>query len=340
MFDLTGRLSPRDNYLRLLKGDNPDYLCHIGEFSKGMFFDPLMMNYMTFAPGKTTKDRWGISWKWIEGHAAGNPYITDETKVIKDIRHWDKYIDVPWPSKFDIDWTQAEIDAKEFDRKNYILLGCCFTGLFELTHMLMGFEDALINYVTEPEAMGELLDVLCDFKLAYLKELIDHTHPDMIHIHDDWGNKKNLFMNPTTWRKLLKPRWAKIYEYMKSRGVMIQHHADCVCAPIVEDMAEIGIDVWQGIIPQNNIGDVQKRLKCSMALQGGIDGVVFDKKDWNELEVRTEVRRACNEYVPAGCFIPEIPNGQPLTPGINDIVIDEMNIYGEHFFDRLKNNMK
>ncbi len=78
-------------------------------------------------------------------------------------------------------------------------------------------------------------------------------------------------MAPDTWREILKPRWARIYDYMHSRGVLIQHHADCVCAPLVLDMAEIGIDVWQGIIPQNNIREVQKRLDGKMALQGGLE---------------------------------------------------------------------
>ena len=51
--------------------------------------------------------------------------------------------------------------------------------------------------------------------------------------------------------------------------------------------------------------------------------------------VRAEVRRAFDEYVPNGWFVPAIPNGAPLTPGINEIVIDEMNRYGEHFFERM-----
>lgn len=337
VFDLTGKISPKENYLRLIKNDRPQYLCHSDVYTKGMFLDPIFKyNSGSASPGTVYKDSWGITWKWLEGHIAGNPYITEETKVIKDITHWDKYLKVPWPSKLDIDWTEAEAAVKAFDRKNYLLLASCFTGLFELTHMLMGFEDALINYVSEPEAMGELLDVLCDYKLEYLKILIDHVHPDMIHIHDDWGNKKTLFMSPKTWRKLLKPRWARIYDYLKSENVIIQHHADCVCAPIVEDMAEIGVDIWQGVIPQNNIPDIQKRLNGKMALQGGIDGVIFDVENWKEDIVRAEVRRACDEYVPAGYFVPAIPNGSPITPGINDIVIDEMNTYGEHFFDRIR----
>ena len=336
MFDLTGKISPRENYLRLIKGENPQYLCHHDVYSKGLFMDPLVGAIGRKKPGCTTKDAWGITWSWLPGAPGANPHVTEENKVIKDITEWDKYLVVPDISKLDIDWTDAEKRAAEFDRENYLLLSFVPTGLFEMTHSLMGFEDALMNYLLEPEAMGELLDVLTDFKIAYLKELIDHIHPDMVHIHDDWGNKRNLFVAPETWRALLKPRWAKIYDYIHSRGVMIQHHADCVCAPIVEDLVELGIDVWQGIIPQNNIPDVQRRVAGRMGLQGGIDGAIFDFENYDEAAVRAEVRRAFDEYVPAGCFVPAIPNGAPITPGINEIVIDEMNKYGEHFFDRMK----
>jgi hypothetical protein len=337
MFDLTGKITPKENYLRLIKGDNPQYLCHNAVYSQGMFMDAMALSNRFPKEGDESEDGWGVQYKWPAGEPGPVPIVTEQNRVIKDIRKWDKYLNVPWPSKLNVDWTECDKRSAEFDRENYLFLGCCFTGLFELTHNLMGFEDALINYIEEPEAMGELLDVLTEYKLEYLKILIDHTHPDMIHIHDDWGSKKSVFMAPDTWRELLKPRWARIYDYMHSRGVLIQHHADCVCAPLVLDMAEIGIDVWQGVIPQNNIKEVQKRLNGKMALQGGLDCTPFDYVGgWNEADVRKLVRFVCDEYVPAGRFAPEVPNGAPLTPGINDILVDEMNAYGEHFFDRLK----
>lgn len=336
MFDLTGKITPKENYLRLIRGEDPQYLCHNAVYSGGMFPDALVQNNRFPTPGGELMDAWGVMYKWPEGDPGPVPVVTEKNKVIKDIRHWDRYLNVPWPSKLKLDWTECDKRVAEFDREKYLLLGFCFTGLFELTHNLMGFEDALVAYIEEPEAMGELLDVLAEFKLEYLKILIDHLHPDMIHIHDDWGNKKNLFMAPDTWRETLKPRWARIYAYMHSRGVLVQHHADCVCAPIVEDMAEIGVDVWQGIIPQNNIKEVQKRLGGRMALQGGLDCTPFDYAGgWTEDEVRKLVRFVCDEYVPAGHFAPEVPNGAPLTPGINDIIVDEMNTYGEHFFKNL-----
>lgn len=36
------------------------------------------------------------------------------------------------------------------------------------------------------------------------------------------------------------------------------HHADCICQPIVTDMVEIGVDIWQGVIAQNDIVEIQK----------------------------------------------------------------------------------
>lgn len=333
MFDLTNRISPRENYLRIIRGGQPEYLCHTEEYTGGWFPDALMMSGNRPNFGGSWLDAWGVQYEWPEGEPGPVPIVTEENKVIKDITHWDKYLNVPWPSKLDLDWSDTEKRAAEFDRENHLLMGTCVTGLFELTHNLMGFEDALVAFMTEPEAMGELLDVLTEYKLEYLKLLIDHIQPDMIHIHDDWGTKKSLFMSPDTWRDLLKPRWAKIYDYMHSRGVIVQHHADCVCAPIVEDMAEIGVDVWQGIIPQNDIAAVQKVLNGRMALEGGLDCTPFDYPGgWNEPQVRQFVRSVCDDYARAGCFVPAVPNGRPLTPGIHEIIVDELNTYGEHFF--------
>lgn len=97
---------------------------------------------------------------------------------------------------------------------------------------------------------------------------------------------------------------------MHELGIIAAHHADCHCAAIAEDMAEIGVDVWQGVIPDNDIVSLQKKLKGSMVLMGGIDSRI-DHKDWTEEEVRRETRRACSEYGKAGSFIPCLTYGGP-----------------------------
>ena len=114
---------------------------------------------------------------------------------------------------------------------------------------------------------------------------------------------------------------------------MIVHHGDSFLEPIVEDMADIGIDVWQGVLPTNNIPEISKRLNGRMALMGGIDSGI-DRQDATEEEIRKETRRACDEYGGLGHFIPSITYGGPgtLYPEVEPIIIDEIHRYNkEHF---------
>ena len=47
-----------------------------------------------------------------------------------------------------------------------------------------------------------------------------------------------------------------------------------------------------------------------------------------EEEIRAEVRRAFDEYCPGGPFYPCVPNGECFIPWVNDIVLDELAVYG------------
>ncbi|MFR3264728.1 MAG: hypothetical protein ACLTQN_01780 [Blautia massiliensis (ex Durand et al. 2017)] len=53
------------------------------------------------------------------------------------------------------------------------------------------------------------------------------------------------------------------------------HHADSFLEPIIEDMVELGIDIWQGALPENDIPKLQKQLnRQRMTLMGGIDAAI------------------------------------------------------------------
>ena len=182
------------------------------------------------------------------------------------------------------------------------------TGIFEQCHFLMPFKDVLTNLYDHPQEMHELIDYITEFRLAYVKHLIENLKPDVIFSHDDWGTKDALFMKPDMWREFFKEPYRRFYGYIREQGVIAIHHADSYLAPIVEDMAEIGIQVWQGVLPENNIPELQKRLKGSMVLMGGI-GAAIDREDAGEEEVRKYVHDALHEYCPGGHFIPSITYG-------------------------------
>ena len=49
----------------------------------------------------------------------------------------------------------------------------------------MGMETALINYLEYPEEMADLLAVIADYKIEYLKLCARYIQPDIVFFHDD-----------------------------------------------------------------------------------------------------------------------------------------------------------
>ncbi|SHJ59475.1 uroporphyrinogen decarboxylase family protein [Parasporobacterium paucivorans] len=330
-------LTQRENVLELLKGKDglPDRL--VNGYKPFVLINNDACNM--FARGNrrrglTTTDKWGTEILFPEDAPGPMPHVTSANKVLPDITEWRNYVKVP-----DIiggtltGWEDCLASAAQVDRKKQFVLGFMGTGIFEQCHYLMGFEDTLMNLLAEPDDMHELVDTIAEYRFNYAKTLVDNFHPDVIVSHDDWGSKESLFMKPETWREYFKEHYRRIYSYMHDNGVIVMHHSDSYCEPIVEDMAEIGIDIWQGALPSNNIPKIQDLLQGRMVLMGGIDSVI-DRIDSTEEEIRAEVRRACNEYGKGGGFIPSITYGTPgsIFPHVNPIIEDEVDRYNlEHY---------
>lgn len=331
-------LTSRENLLALLNGGQPDRLVNqYDPFGFIIFEDPVLLSYeFNRIPGQDIADGWGTIIRWKAGEHAGMPYITDDNKVCPDVTEWKKYVKAPDLSR-SFDWSKAQAAAAQVDRKEKLVTTAMVTGLFERSHFLMGFEDTLMNFMLEPEAMHELLDYILDYKLEYAKVLIDNVNPDAMLLHDDWGAKTRLFMSPEVWREFFKPRVAKLHKYIKDRGVLTLFHADSYLSNIIEDMAEVDIDIWQGVLPQNDIPDLQKRLEkinARMLLMGGIDGGVIDMPGWTQADIAKETQRACDAYVSGGRYIPCITYGLPesMFPGVYEAISEEIEKYSPTFF--------
>jgi hypothetical protein len=321
-------LTSKENLLETLKPTGrPDRLVNQYEPFALVMNDPVRMYTSgNRVKGKTIKDRWGTTIAWPEDQFAAMPHVTPDDKVLPDITQWRKYVKVPDLVANATDWSAAIATRDAIDRKEKLVMSFMGTGIFEESHFLMGFEDALVNFLAEPEAMHELLDAICEYRRTYARLLIENFKPDVILSHDDWGTKTNLFMSPDIWREFLKPLYAKLYADFHAGGVIVLHHADSYLMPIVEDLVEIGVDIWQGVLPQNDIPEVQRRTGGKLTLMGGIDAAIVDRAEATEAEIRAETRRACEAYAPGGHFIPCMTYGLPgsIYPHVYPIISDEI----------------
>lgn len=321
-------LTAKQNFLETLKPDGkPDRLSACYTALQPIGGDPVFQFVRgNRVRGTDSYDRWGTFISFPEDQPAAVPIVTPQNQVVQDIEQWEKYVKVPdLVANCSEGWEIAKANKAAIDQNEYLTMTVMGTGIFEQLHMLMTFEDSLCNLSIYPDEMHALIDVITEYRLQYMKLIVENLHPDAIVSHDDWGSENSMMMSPDTWREFFKAPYKKLYDYLHENGVMVIHHADSFLEPIVEDMVEIGIDVWQGVLPSNDIVKLSEQLGGRMAMMGGIRSVI-DRVDATEDEIRTEVRNCLEKYGHLRNFIPGITYGGPgtLFPHVEPIVIDEI----------------
>ena len=279
--------------------------------------------------GTVSRDRWGTTISFPADAPGAIPVHTDDLTVCPDVTHWEETVHAPdLAANCAAGWEDCRAAARSAAGEEKLLAGFMGTGIFEQCHFLMGFENTLTALYEHPDEMHRLIDYITDYRLGYVKLLIDNLHPDVIFSHDDWGTKDALFMHPDMWRAFFKEPYRRFYGYIRSRGCIAIHHADSYLVPIVDDMAEIGIQVWQGVLPENDIPALQRHLQGKLVLMGGI-GAAIDRSDATPEEVCDYTRRTLRACCPGGHFIPSITYGRPgaVYPHIDRYIDETIDAY-------------
>lgn len=329
-------LTPRENFLEYLKPDGkPEYLNNSFQMFRFLMGDPCSKFIRGGrVRGVDSVDPWGTFIHFGADEPAAIPIVTQENQVIPDLEHWEDYLKAPdLKANCAEGWEGVRAQKEAMDSERFLSAVVVPTGIFERLHMLMTFEDTLMGFLLEPEAMHGLIDAITDYKLTYLQLIVENVHPDAIISHDDWGTQTSLFFSKAVWEEFFKEPYRKLYGYLKENNVIVIHHSDSFLEPIAGEFESIGIDVWQGVIPSNNIVRLGQELKGSLGLMGGIDSII-DMEDWSQETIHAEVWRACDAYKDVPGYWPGMTYGGPgaLFPGVYDAVAAEISRYNlEHF---------
>ena len=163
--------TPREQFLRLVNNDNQRWLgnpfdCFLLDANSGMPFlqDAAAQTHKRTGKGHVNvPDAWGVVWDWPADQPGPTPNTAGDKKVIKDIKRWKEFFD--FPDLDNLDWSATDALAESADRETRLLMAQSPRGLFEFSHAMMGFEDALENYILEQDYMAELLSEYTDWKI-------------------------------------------------------------------------------------------------------------------------------------------------------------------------------
>ena len=321
-------LSKRQNMLETVRGGNPDRFVNQFEAIQFIFRTPLGMRSPRpmQQTGWEMVNAWGVTIRFQEGTPGPFPVHDEEHIVLKDVTRWKETVKFPSLEFPQSEWDECAEAAAQIDRNEVFAAAMVGPGVFDHLHYLMGMEECLISFYTEPDALKELLAAITDWELEYARLVCENLKPDMIFHHDDWGSHRSTFLSPEMFDEFIFPSYKKIYGYYKTHGCeLVVHHSDSYAATLVPYMIDMGIDVFQGCVDTNNIPELIKKYGGSVSFMGGINNGIVDVPGWTDKLIADYVEKTCRECGKL-YFIPCCTAGGPSSsyPGAFDAVTREI----------------
>lgn len=327
-------LTVKQNLAEVMKKDgHPDRFVNGWEFLNVLFPSSYYMGDYPLIPGNQGYDMYGVYWEFPEGQMGAYPVEDDAHLVVKDITEWRESVKRPVLPEDPGYWGMLNGIAAGTDRENQYICAMHPQGIFERLHDLLGMEEAMVGFYEEPEEMQALIDFIVDVEMEYAKAMVERVGIEAVLHHDDWGSIASTFLSPAMFDEFITPAYKKIYGYYKKNNVLVVHHNDGYGATLVPSMIEMGVDIWQGIIPSDNVPELIEKYGGQITFMGEIETKLLDVPNWTQDMVEKEVERACLRGGKHS-FIPCLSAGAPATafPGVMDAVTAEINKMSKKMF--------
>lgn len=184
---------------------------------------------------------------------------------------------------------------------------------FERAWCLRGMENILADFAEHPKFVDELFDKLLELHLPLIDRLA--TLPvEAIGFGDDFGAQRGLIMGTTHWRRVLKPRLREMYQRAHNRGKYVQIHCCGDVSPIIEDLIEIGVDMYNPLQPEpQDVYAMKREYGRDITFDGGI-GTQGLLPHGTPDGIRAEIRRLKRQLGRDGGFI--LSPTKPILPDV------------------------
>ncbi len=192
---------------------------------------------------RTGIDEWGAVW-----HNIGVSNLGEVKEA--PLKKWADFDKLPIPDIHRPDRWQKLAEAREHVGDKFLLASGI--SIYERVHFIRGLENTWMDIYDAPDKLGALIDILVNMNLVAIKKFAQAKADGFIFC-DDWGLQNRLMIDPKAWRRIWKPRYARIYEAAHEAGLFTFLHSCGYIVDILDDLIEIGLDVIQ-MDQQENMG--------------------------------------------------------------------------------------
>ncbi len=251
------------------------------------------------------KDEWGVIWDRRIDKDIGTPInIVLENMDLGKLK-------VPDPSDPSRYMHFKPIIKANSGRYFLVKVSRC---LFERAWSMRGMKNLMTDFIINPSFVHELFEIITEFNLNILKNLVDYPI-DGVRFSDDWGGQLGLLMSPETWRTFVKPYLKRMYYQAHLQGYDVFIHTCGNVTALLDDLIEIGVNVLNPFQPEAmDIENIISRYERRLAFNGGLSiqkTLPFGNTEEVKREVRDRLRLAkkYGGYIisPAHDMPPDIP---------------------------------
>jgi uroporphyrinogen decarboxylase len=230
-------ISPGENLMRALRHEKPLWMPDM--YGSSQF--PPMGGYgdQPFDMFGDSEDWFGVQYHYTEEQGSA----TAVNHALSEIVNWRE--EIKWP---DLDAWDFKQGYDGFVRDENLALGALFiNGIFERLHLLEGFEQALVDLISEPEECLAFFERTADLKIEVFNRLNELYHFEYLVYNDDWNTQRGPFFSMELFEETLLAPTKRIFDAVKSAGVRIISHScglmQSYVPVIVETLGADGMEI-------------------------------------------------------------------------------------------------
>ena len=174
-----------------------------------------------------------------------------------------------------------------------------------------GLNTLVYDIFDQPEFVRDLLAMIADWNRARMQVVLDAGVD--LYIKRAWYENADFF-TPTSWQELILPELQRDAALAHQAGVKLGYIITARAMPLLELIAEAGVDVLIGVDPEAfDLALTKEKLKGKVCLWGGVNGHLTVEHGQAD-EVEKEVRTALKELGPDGFILSPVDNVREDTP--------------------------
>lgn len=218
---------------------------------------------------------------------------------------------LPMPSISDEEMQWLHDRAKHiYETTDYAISGATSTSLFEKGFKDWGYQNYLMNLMAEPELVEYYLDKLTDAYIVMMERYLDAVG-DFVQIvqnNDDFGSQQGMLISPDLYRRLFKPRHARINEAIRRKrpNIHISLHCCGSIYPIIGDIIESGYDILNPIQKECANMDpltIKREFGKNVTIWGGALSTQTTMTHGSIDDIINEAKEMIKIYAPGGGFV-------------------------------------